>query len=252
MQGTEALTQIAYADLEPSNNWQGLGQSQSDRRGFVDLGTFGAVKRGIATGANEFFVLRPSEAAARGLIEANLVACVASASSAPDIVFNEDSWRALVEADKPAYLFDGFTVPCDAAADYVRHGEAQLLHERYLTKQRRPWYRLERRTRAALLLAVFGRQGFRVALNHSQALNLTAFHGFYPRMEHERWTPLIWLYFQTQAANSSFARQHRAYGDGLKKLEPGDWSKLHIPDWRLWDEDMLQEAMKTAQAAADP
>ena len=43
--------------------------------------------------------------------------------------------------------------------------------------------------------------------------------------------------------------QQRAYGDGLKKLEPGDWSKLLVPDWRRWDSVSLARARALAADA---
>lgn len=244
---TPASTEIAYVDLDPDGNWQNLGLMQSDWTGFTDLKAFGQVSRGIATGANEFFVLSASEAAARKLARSDLVPCIASANAAPGIVFGDEHWRDLRDRDKPAYLFDGLTAPSTFAAQYVQYGETQGLHERYLTKMRRPWYRLEQRAHAPLLLAVFGRDGFRVVLNRSRALNLTAFHGFYPREGWEAIAEVIWMYLQTPTALRSFTRQQRAYGDGLKKLEPGDWGKLKVPDWRLRSASELKTAEQLAQ-----
>jgi adenine-specific DNA-methyltransferase len=244
---TPGSTEISYAELDPDGNWQNLGLEQSDWTGFADLKTFGQVSRGIATGANEFFVLSASEAAARKLVLSDLVPCIASANAAPGIVFCDDHWRDLRDRDKPAYLFDGLTAPSNFASEYVHYGETQGLHRRYLTKMRRPWYRLEQRVQAPLLLAVFGRDGFRAVLNKSRALNLTAFHGFYPREGWESISEVLWMYLQTPTALRSFARQQRAYGDGLKKLEPGDWGKLKVPDWRLRSVSALRAVEQLAR-----
>jgi len=237
---------VAYKELDAAQNWQGLGRGQSDRSGFAPLGDFGDVKRGIATGANEFFVLRPSEAQTLGLSAQNLVPCIASASAVPDIFFSAEQLERLVLEDKPAFLFDGCAGATDGSLRYRKHGEAQEFHLRYLTRMRRPWYKLESRRAAPLLLAVFGREGFRVSINASSAVNLTAFHGFYPKPGYDDLVGPIWLYFQTRIARASYEEQQRAYGDGLKKLEPGDWAKLHIPDWRQWDSASLALAKRLA------
>jgi adenine-specific DNA-methyltransferase len=247
--GASGATSVPYIELEPSQNWQGLGLEQADRSGFVPLGTYGDVKRGIATGANEFFVLRPSEALQWGLSEDELVRCISSASAVPDIVFTERHFAALAEEDKAVYLFDGCAGEAASSLRYIAHGEDQEFHLRYLTRMRRPWYRLESRRPAPLLLAVFGRDGFRVAMNSSSAVNLTAFHGFYPKAGAEQLVELIWLYFQTSTARSAYVGQQRAYGDGLKKLEPGDWSKLHVPDWQRWDSASLAKGASLAAQA---
>lgn len=247
-----ARVTIPYSELDATKNWQGLGQSLADDSGFVRLDVFGAVKRGIATGANEFFVLRPSDARDWNLAPSELVPCIASASAVSGNVFTDAQLTILAAQDKPTHLFDGLTEPTASAARYVLHGVQSLYHERYLTRMRRPWYRLEGRDAAPLLLAVFGRGGFRVCRNRTMAVNLTAFHGFYPKDSYADWVDLVWYYFQTETARLGYLGQQRAYGDGLKKLEPGDWSKLLVPDWRRWDSVSLDRARAlAADAIAD-
>jgi adenine-specific DNA-methyltransferase len=240
---------VRIADLDPTANWQGLGLDLPTFSGVARLDAFGKVKRGIATGANEYFVLRPSEARTHRLPTANLVPCIASASSASSTQFDEASWMELAAADRPCYLFDGMAKGGDEVERYLARGTALGIHQRYLTRMRKPWYRLEGRRPAALLLAVFGRDGFRVCLNRSHALNLTAFHGFYPSPGFEHFVPLLWLYLQGASAKATFGAQQRSYGDGLKKLEPGDWGKLLVPDWSRWNQQELDAAIELALCA---
>lgn len=244
---------VVYENLDSTANWQGLGQDGSSLDGLVPLAEFGNTKRGIATGANEFFVLTRNEALSRQLDEDNLLPCIASADSALRPVFDEADWQALRDGGRPAYLFNGTTASHSSAISgverYIEYGEQQKYHLRYLTKMRRPWYRLERRPVAELLLAVFGRAGFRAVLNRSASVNLTAFHAFYPLPEFGNTVGPLWLYLQTPLAHRAFERQHRAYGDGLKKLEPGDWNKLLVPDWRSWSPQALNYAQQLVNAA---
>lgn len=225
---------ISYSQLNPKNNWQGLGRDNHKNDGMVPLAEFGDIKRGIATGANQFFLLSPSEAKKWSLTSKNLINCIASSTSAPSVVFDDAQFKKLYELDKPCYLFNALGAETDAAQHYVKHGEELGIDQGYLTRMRKPWYRLESRQPAEILLAVFGRDGFRVCLNRTKAVNLTAFHGFYAYADMTQWVPLIWLYLQGFMARSRYVSHQRSYGDGLKKLEPGDWSKLYIPDWRRW------------------
>ncbi len=240
------LAQICYSSLNPRSNWQGLGLAEIDLAGMVPLGEFGEVKRGVATGANEFFLLSPSGALSHGIAETNLVSCIASAASAPSVVFDQYQIDTLRLQDKACFLFNGLGGQSKEVARYIQLGEAKGLDQRYLTRLRKPWYRLESRQPAALLLAVFGRDGFRVCLNRTEAINLTAFHGFYPRGGLGKWAPVIWLYFQGQMARARFAAHQRSYGDGLKKLEPGDWARLYVPDWRRWSSHAQAEVLELA------
>ena len=238
---------ISYYLLSPEKNWQNLGYKSHDMGGMMPLAFFGNVKRGIATGANEFFLLNKSEAEHRSIPSKNLVKCIASASSASNSIFDDVQVMNLINDDQPCYLFDGVIADSEPVRKYLAYGQEQGINHRYLTRTRKPWYRLEYRRPAALLLAVFGRDGFRVCLNRTNALNLTAYHGFYPRPGMEKWTPLIWLYFQGAMAHTRFSTQHRAYGDGLKKLEPGDWSKLSVPDWMSWPKHHQDFALNLVQ-----
>ncbi len=244
-------TTLAYSSLISRANWQGLGRPQPDTSHSVPLSTYGDVKRGIATGANEFFLLKPSEAALHGLTGKALQPCIASASSVQGLVFESFDWDALIAADRQCYLLDGVAGCGDAVERYLLGGEAQGYDRRYLTRMRKPWFKLEARRPATLLLAVFGRSGFQVSLNTTSAVNLTAFHGFYPNAQSVHLVPLLWLYFQTTTASAVYLASQRAYGDGLKKLEPGDWSKLWVPNWFAWTKADLSLAQHWATEALE-
>ncbi len=240
---------FVLADLNPSSNWQRLGTDSNDWTGFVDLSCYGKVSRGIATGANEFFLLSGSQVRAFGLEETNLVKCIASADSAKRLVFTEDTWHEIASLDQKAYLFDGLTQSNRKAAKYITNGEEQGYHLRYLTKSRKPWYKLEDREPAPILLAVFGRARFKAVLNESPALSLTAFHAFYPSQTGAQFTLCLWLYFQTQTAMKAAAKQNRSYGDGLRKLEPSDWGKLLVPNFRRFSSELLHHVLVLAREA---
>ncbi|MFT4256187.1 MAG: N-6 DNA methylase [Pseudoxanthomonas sp.] len=244
----DTVARLDYAQLNPAANWQNLGHAEELLPGMTPLLTFGRAKRGIATGANEFFVLDRPQARHLGLRDRDWRPCIASADSAPGKLFDDDDWQALAQGGSAALLFDGSS-SSKAALRYVARGESCGFHQRYLTRTRSPWYRLEQREPAPLLLAVFGRGGFRAVLNRSAALNLTAFHGFHPHPGCARTTELLWLYLQTLLARQAFSRQQRSYGDGLKKLEPGDWNKLLVPDFRQWEKTMLRHAQTLVRRA---
>ena len=64
--------------------------------------------------------------------------------------------------------------------EYIKFGEDQKLHERYLLSKRTPWYSMEQRKIAPIWAAVFGRKNLRFIYNQAKVYNLTTFHGFYP------------------------------------------------------------------------
>lgn len=243
---------IPYDELDSSENWQNLGLTYFNWNGFTTLDKFGHVKRGIATGANEYFILGLDQVIQHSLPSEVLKPCITNAESVKKLIFDDTNWSLLQRTKQPCYLFDGTAKENDENVQkYLKYGQEKEFNLRYLTRMRRPWYRLEQREPAPLLLAVFGRNGFKSILNLSKAVHLTAFHGFYPSNQFFVSEKLLWLYLQTSFARQIFAQQCRSYGDGLKKLEPSDWSKLFVPDWRLWSKNILIQANELADQAID-
>jgi len=202
-------SKVSYDTLDPKENWQGVGQGDKSMSGFVPLSVFGRVKRGLATGANEFFLLKQSDVYVHEIPNSNLIECIPSAASAPSIVFDQAQINKLRTENKLCFLFNGMGGKSHGSSRYILLGESQKIDQRYLTKSRSPWYRLESRDPAPLLLAVFGRGRFRACLNLTDAINLTAFHGFYPKPEFVKLVSLIWLYLQTPMAQDEFLRRQR-------------------------------------------
>ena len=71
----------------------------------------------------------------------------------------------LVRNDAPVLLFSASKKHSKRAADYIRSGEQRGYNTRFLTKNRNPWYKTERREPAPLLLGVFSRGGYKIIRN---------------------------------------------------------------------------------------
>lgn len=180
------------------------------------LGELFRVRRGVATGANAFFVLSAAAARAARLPRRLLRSCIATARDpAPRLLFACDLPRERLPA---------------AAAAYLAAGEARGVHLGYLCRTRRPWWRLERVVPAPLLVGYMARGAPRCLRNDGGAIHLNLLHGVYPRAG----TPAAAVdrlhAFLTSAAGAAALRAAaRTYAGGLRKLEPRDLEAVELP-----------------------
>lgn len=223
-----ASVSLAPSLLDPHSKWHFLGLAEPQVNGST-LGDYVRCCRGIATGANDFFTIRPSEAEAFGLPPECLIPCITKSAHVPGNYFTENDLARLITANKRVFLVDT-AADHSAVKDYLALGKSRGVHNRYLPAHRNPWYALEKREPAPLWVTVFGRGGFRFISNHTRALNLTTFHCIYPH----RLPPGISIdelasLLSGERCRQAIQEQMRVYGGGLGKLEPCDVLRIRMP-----------------------
>lgn len=192
------------------------------------IGDYFDCRRGIATGANDYFCLSKSSLAAHGLDLNHVDPCIAKATDATGLVFTREKFSALTASDRRCYLLnprhDG-----PALAAYLQSGERAGIPQRHLPSHRPVWYLPENRAAADIWVAVFSRESVKFILNSSGAKNLTCFHGLYAKPFQTTKVPVATLYLNSSWGQQAFAVVNRFYGDGLNKLEPKDVEALPCP-----------------------
>ncbi|KPQ32219.1 MAG: Type I restriction-modification system methyltransferase subunit [Phormidium sp. OSCR] len=235
----EDLSQLDYrsrsvGQLPSQEKWSPLLESTPDRsripEGFDSLASYGTFKRGIATGANAFFVLKPSQIKELKLALDYCSPCITKSHQIQDLILTNDRFQGLVKSDQAVYCLNVVTTDPPEVKAYIKFGERCQFHQRYLTKRRHPWYKLETRQAAPLLIGVFHRGRFKVIRNLSDALNLTCFHGFYPNELGLNWLDHIFVYLISDFGQELVKLNQRQYGNGLDKFEPGDLNKSRVPN----------------------
>jgi adenine-specific DNA-methyltransferase len=222
---SEFLENAEFVEYEPSSldverKWRsyfpGNKTASKQTSHLVPFSTYGRFSRGIATGANEFFAMRPSSAQKNGLPRDCLIACLSKARQVPGKTFTQSDFDALVRADQPVFLFDGQAISNGAVDRYIRQGEKSGYQDRYLTRMREPWYALEKRAPSKIWVCVFGRSGIRFIWNESDCISLTCFHVFRPSDESSPYLPILFLYLNSAVGQEFLELEKREYGDGLK------------------------------------
>jgi len=240
---------ILTNDLKPNTKWLPYFQKDAlivKNNELVPLREYGRFSRGIATGANEFFVLKPSDLKHKLFLATEYLPCITRSSQIKKPIFDLEDYQQLVAKDLPVYLFAAHDQHSEAADRYIQYGVSQGFDRRFLTKSRNPWYKTEKREPSHLWLGVFSRGGYKVVLNRSNALNLTCFHGFQPNLLGINQIERLFLYLSSQVGRQIISLSMRKYGDDLDKFEPNDLNMALVPAPSYFDqmpEDLIKDAI---------
>jgi adenine-specific DNA-methyltransferase len=192
------------------------------------VGDYFNCRRGIATGANDFFCFSRADIREHHLTEAHVEPCITKAVDADGLVFTRDKFNSLATRERRCFLLN----PSRNGQDLMRYlklGEQQGIPQRHLPSHRPVWYLPENRAAADIWVAVFSRASVKYILNTSGAKNLTCFHGLYAKPGYESLAPLMTLFLNSSGGSCSFSQVNRFYGDGLNKLEPKDVEEMPCP-----------------------
>lgn len=213
------------------------------------------IKRGIATGANKFFILTRKQIETHGLPAEVLRPILPSPRH---VTGNE------IEADQdgvPVIDRQLFLLDCRLSEDEVRVRYPRLwgyletgrteVSEGYLCRSRKVWYSQEKRPPAPILCTYIGRSDtksgrpFRFILNHSQATAANVYLLLYPKPPLARTISgdgsLLRRIWETlnHISPSELVGEGRVYGGGLHKLEPSELGNVDatpivnvVPDLR--------------------
>ena len=207
------------------------------------LGDLFSIKRGLATGANDFFLVT-EEAIAEWKIPRqfvkpilpgprHLIADIIDAlpNGAPDVLPR----LYLIDCSEPE---ERIKTTWPRFHEYLEQGRGRRIHEAYLASRRTPWYSQERRPPAPFLCTYMGRtrdgkHPFRFIWNRSQATAHNVYLMLYPKPRLEaalRRNPAIarevFASLQ-QITTAELISEGRVYGGGLHKVEPSELA--HAP-----------------------
>jgi len=237
-----ATVEIDAADLAKEGKWQRLfPNAYREETPNFRVGDLFKVRRGIATGANKYFIGVRSDFLEAGISGKFLRPILASPRNMKlDAVDSDaDGWPkvptqlALLDcpigiealATEDPVLYERFENPPDG------------LLTGYLVAGRSPWYRQERRDPAPILCTYMGRGGsdvkpFRFIRNRSQATVTNTYLGLYPTecfsaivKDEQAALDCVWAAL-SEITGDTLADTGREYGGGLKKMEPKELSNL--------------------------
>jgi hypothetical protein len=200
------------------------------------------IKRGIATGDNNFFILDKPSIEQKGLRYDYLTPILPSPRNLKATEIQADSYgnplienpQFLINCGLPEHqLKDAFP----ELYEYLQAG-IDTVAERYLCKSKRIWYQQEQRRPAPILCTYMGRGAkgsdtpFRFILNHSKAIATNSYLLMYPKALYEESSSFDMLSIFTiwrelnELPPSVLTSEGRVYGGGLRKIEPKELGRV--------------------------
>lgn len=211
------------------------------------LADFFYIKRGLATGANEYFILNRKQIHAQSLpLEAFWPILPSPRYLDRDEITADAEGNPLI--DRQLFLLNCRLSEEEtkeiwpSLAHYLDKGRKDGIAERYLCQHRRPWYAQENRPAPPLVCTYLGRQSvrdgkpFRFILNHSRATVPNVYLALYPKpflakafRENGELKRVIWR-FLNSIPPEEVVGAGRVYGGGLHKLEPKELANIPVPE----------------------
>ena len=241
---------VSVGALKSQDRWAVWCREANGGGSRVCIGDLFSVRRGIATGANEFFVLSRDAARARGLPDRALRPILPkSRRLKSDVVERaEDGWP---EVDPQLCVVDcelseeEITARYPELSKYLASARGLGILERNLVRHRNPWYRQERRLPTMFLCTYMGRGSaehlpLRFIWNKSDAIATNAYLMMYPnqklaRVLGEAPTASREVFATLRrAAAGTIGEYWRTYLGGLRKIEPGELLEVGLPGAPEW------------------
>ena len=189
------------------------------------------VRRGVATGANSFFLLSEEMLAATQL-PTDVLQRVVHRLIMFGTVVNDVGFAALPSTER-AWLFSASQaqVSFDAVDEYLKAGMVDDVHERYLCRDRQPWHDLSRDVVVPdVIVTAMSKNDFRIVSNEVGAAITNNLYGLKWRdvvPARRRVDVLEWL--RSPEGQGAMRAACRRQGNGLNKLEPKALAALELP-----------------------
>ncbi len=254
---------VSSNTLRRTAKWTGLTLISDSRENTVEAGVSAGkllgnsrnlkladlfdIKRGLATGANNFFLLTENQIVKHQIPLKFLVPVLPG----PRYLLSDE----IKADDKGNPILDRkiFLLTCDLSEGeikshypslwrYLQMGVEMGVDKRYLCSHRSPWYSQEKRPPSLLLCTYMGRQNtedcrpFRFILNLSRATVTNVYLILYPKpslqkllIEQPEIARAIWQHLNN-ISSKILMDGGRVYGDGLHKLEPNELANIPLGD----------------------
>ncbi len=209
------------------------------------LSDFFAIKRGIATGDNSFFVMRREDIEKRNLPIEQFRPILPSPRYLPETEVYTD------EGGNPVIKNQLFVLDCKLPIEkieclypnlfiYLKEGIENGVSSRYLCRNRKIWYIQESRPESRFYCTYIGRSNnkskktFRFILNYSKAIVTNSYLILYPKPQLEREiseNPMLEKHLfkaLNQITDKDMLDEGRVYGGGMYKLEPKELSNVPV------------------------
>jgi len=238
--------QIERKNLISKEKWSCIfnnGHTVSNNSNAPKIKDLFYIKRGIATGNNDYFILSEDEIEKKGLPKFFFKPILPS----PKFIGSD-----IIQSDidgNPLIFERHFVLDCNLSKDkidkkfqklidYINYGETKGVSLGYICKNRNPWYSQERRESPLFVCNYIGRENstkaFRFILNKSKSIVTNSYLGLYPKpafFKFQKSDPKISiqiLEMLNSIESNDVIKNGRVYGGGMYKLEPKELENVEL------------------------
>lgn len=229
---------VLNSDLNVKSKWTNisLNGNNKPKESTVLLSDLFTIRRGIATGANKFFILPVADAESRGIPLEYTQPILPSPRYIKEEII-ESTEDGYPQIDRVNVLLNCHLNENDIISlyprlwSYLEEGVERGINSKYLCRHRSPWYSQETRMPAPILCTYMGRKSkngstFRFILNKSKAIATNVYLMMYPTPvlqgminEDQSILDKIWCHLNN-LDDRCITDVGRVYGGGLHKVEP--------------------------------
>jgi adenine-specific DNA-methyltransferase len=195
----------------------------------------GKASIGFVSGANEYFVLTPEEAARWRLPESSLQSALIRARQIPGLRITPADMASVRSQGERCLLWSPGESLTRAEQAYVQRGEELGYAGRYKCRVRSPWYRVPGVVTPEAFLTYMSDVVPRLCLNQARVVSSnTLLTVRLPRIPSVLRKAFV-VAFYNSATLLSCERVGRSYGGGVLKLEPREADRILVPAVHLVD-----------------
>ena len=240
----ERKRRVPASSLSGARKWSAFFYDPPRAESGATLGDYFHIKRGVATGANKFFIMSAEQAQMRGIPATYLRSVLPGPRDLEqDEIKADEQGRPILQ--RPLVMLD-----CPLSCEQIRERHPELwrylqtdgmqIAQRYLCSRRSPWYSQERRESTFFLCSYVARQNRdgrvqRFIFNQSAAIAANNYLMLYPRESVARFVNgeaararLVWSEL-CRIKPEALRGAGRVYGGGMYKLEPGELASVAAP-----------------------
>lgn len=243
IENPEIIRDVPLRELNPNEKWSKKYSNITLIRNEEVLGDYFNIKRGIATGANSFFILNRDQI---------LTLELPFECFKPILPSIKELETNIIESDIngfPTINSQYFVLDLDLSMDeiknkypnlfiYLQNGIEDGILEGYLVKKRKIWYKQETRKPAPFYCTYMGRSSkaktFKLIWNKSNVIITNNYLALYPKENLIRAIDSNKISYQevydvlNTITEENFLLEGREYGGGLKKIEPKELEKVKL------------------------
>lgn len=247
-----ADTQNVSSDDETLlGKWNAAAFGVIQNESSVRIGDLFKIKRGIATGANGFFVI-PKSTVEKYIIPKKFLKPLLPGPRYLNSDVVEDAGNGEPAVERIRYLLDCNCPPEELQKSYpglwsyIQEGIARGISDCYICSHRKIWYQQEQRDPPLFLTTYMGRSSsknsnpFRFILNRSKTIATNVYIYLYPRpflrklLDDAPGRIESLHQMLNRLTPKNLIQNGRTYGGGLHKMEPKELAGMPLPELPEW------------------